>query len=254
MYHLKAAALLGGPIFLMTALAAVAGGRAAWWLVGFLSLTTMALLWLADLLVLRRIGAKRLEEQAAPGLFGIVRTLARRQYVPMPAIYMLAQPFPNALGVRQVTGTQHIVLTAGLLEALTANELAAVIAHELSFLEAGAASLMTLAALYGCVLERIPLLTRFAGAFTRLTTPTAARYRADAASAHLIGDAAPLMEALKKIADPAFARGLSSYKAVQQLFIVNSSPFDGGRSNPALSDRLLRLESLARRSVAFITP
>src|SRR5689334_448924 len=52
--------------------------------------------WFSDKLVLRMYGAQSLSESDAPQLFRIVRELTQRAQIPMPALYLIDSPAPNA--------------------------------------------------------------------------------------------------------------------------------------------------------------
>src|SRR6187549_1979104 len=52
--------------------------------------------WNADKLVLRMHHAREADERVAPELFQIVRDLAARAGLPMPKVYLVDDPQPNA--------------------------------------------------------------------------------------------------------------------------------------------------------------
>ena len=53
-------------------------------------------LWNADKMVLRMYGAQEVDERSAPGYYGMVRDLAARAELPMPRVYVMDSPQPNA--------------------------------------------------------------------------------------------------------------------------------------------------------------
>ncbi|HEY7212444.1 MAG TPA: M48 family metalloprotease [Bryobacteraceae bacterium] len=240
MQHLKAAALLSGPVLFILFPAALVGGRWAWWIAGVLAAIAVAVLWRSDTLVLRSLRAEQLEEQAVPGLCAIIRKLAHRQAMSTPCVYVIEDAAPNALLLCGPAGVSRLILTAGLLHALSSNQLAAVIAHHMSLVKNTAAFSMTLAALYGLVLERIPGTKFLRSALLRFAAPLSLKLQADAASAHLIGDPGPLLEALKKIASAHSGRYAV---ALSHLFLYH--PLEPN----ILNERLSRLASLSLRPV-----
>src|SRR5690606_13790176 len=94
--------------------------------------------------VLGRFGARQLVPGQAPGLFRVVSELAARAALPMPELYYIASPVPNAIAVgsRRRPG---LAVTDGLLRILSPRELQAVLAHELSHIDNGDLSVMSLA-------------------------------------------------------------------------------------------------------------
>ena len=53
-------------------------------------------LWNSDKMVLRMYGAQEVDERTAPEYYGIVRELAQRAGLPMPRVYVMDSPQPNA--------------------------------------------------------------------------------------------------------------------------------------------------------------
>jgi heat shock protein HtpX len=240
MQHLKAAALLSGPVLLFSLpVLLLDGGGLGWWIAVFLTAAAMVMFWRCDTLVLQSLRAEQVEEQAAPGLWAIIRRLAVRQRVRLPRVYLIDDPSPNALLITNGAGVSHLLLTAGLLQLLDSRQLAAVIAHHLSLIGNAAAFCMTMAAAYGLVLERVPGLRQLLFTLLRLIAPAALRFRADIDSAHVIGDSSPLLEALHKICA---AGPVRSPKALNHLFFCPP-----GESRSAVEERLSRAMSLSLR-------
>src|SRR3712207_1198427 len=52
--------------------------------------------WNADKIVLRMHGAREVDGRSAPELVGIVQQLAARAGLPMPRVYLVDSPHPNA--------------------------------------------------------------------------------------------------------------------------------------------------------------
>src|SRR6185312_7727245 len=79
-------------------------------------------------LVTRAFGAHRNE----PDLNELVRGLARRAGLPMPRVYLMDNPQPNAFATGRNPEHAAVAVTTGLLQMLNRDELAGVIAHELA--------------------------------------------------------------------------------------------------------------------------
>lgn len=86
----------------------------------------------SDKLVIAMSGAKPVEKKNAPQLFRIVENLSIAQGIPMPKVYLVQDPAPNAFATGRDEKHAVVAVTAGLLERLDDLELEGVIAHELS--------------------------------------------------------------------------------------------------------------------------
>ncbi|MDP9415524.1 MAG: M48 family metalloprotease, partial [Pseudomonadota bacterium] len=82
--------------------------------------------WNADRIVLRMHGARQVDERTAPELVGIVRELAGRAGLPMPKVYLIDSPHPNAFATGRNPDNAAVAATAGLLSMLTRDEVAGV--------------------------------------------------------------------------------------------------------------------------------
>lgn len=77
-------------------------------------------------------GAREIEKKAAPELYRIVENLAITAGLPMPKIYIIDDPAPNAFATGRDPQHAVVAVTTGILETLDKTELEGVIAHELS--------------------------------------------------------------------------------------------------------------------------
>ncbi len=94
--------------------------------------------------VLDSVGASRADADAYPTLHATVTRLAAQADVPKPDVAVINSDVPNAFAVAG-GGTESVVVTTGLLELLSEEELEATLAHELSHLSNRDANLMTTA-------------------------------------------------------------------------------------------------------------
>ena len=88
--------------------------------------------WNADKMVLRMHHAVEVDERNAPEYYGIVRELAARAGLPMPKVYLIQNPQPNAFATGRNPSNAAVAATTGLLRVLSARELRGVMAHELA--------------------------------------------------------------------------------------------------------------------------
>lgn len=86
----------------------------------------------SDKIALAMSGAQPVTREQAPRFYSIVERLCARSSLPMPRLYVIPQPAPNAFATGRSPRHAAVAVTAGLLETMTDSELEGVIAHELS--------------------------------------------------------------------------------------------------------------------------
>ncbi len=88
--------------------------------------------WFSDKLVLSMTGARQIEMKDHPELFRIVENLSITAGLPMPKVYIVEDPAPNAFATGRNPEHAVVAVTTGLLAILDRTELEGVVAHELS--------------------------------------------------------------------------------------------------------------------------
>lgn len=90
-----------------------------------------------DKLVLKSLGAKGLEFEniSHKKLHNVVTEMALASGLPMPKIFVIADAAPNAFATGRSPEKAAVVVTQGLLDAMTREELQAVIAHEMGHIK-----------------------------------------------------------------------------------------------------------------------
>jgi len=249
----------------------------------FAGLMNFGAYWWSDKIILRLYGAQPITEAQAPELYGIVRDLARRGGLPMPAVYRLPQDAPNAFATGRDPDHAAVAVTDGLVQMLDREELTGVIAHELGHVKnrdtlimtvaatiAGAVSMLANIAQWGLIFgggrssddeeQHHPVagllgivLAPIAAMLVQMAISRSREFLADEAGARLSGNPLALAGALRKI--EAWSQRVpmtAGSPATAHLFIIN--PFSGGgvarlfATHPATSERIRRLEAMARRS------
>src|SRR5438270_14746 len=86
----------------------------------------------SDKIALASSGARPVTGEQAPKLYAVMERLAAKGQIPMPKLYVIPQPAPNAFATGRNPSHASVAATEGLLELLNDDELEGVIAHELS--------------------------------------------------------------------------------------------------------------------------
>ena len=133
MNYVRTAMLLAGLTALFMAIGFVIGGTGGA-VVALLVAAVMNLMsyWNADRLVLRLHDAHEVDERSAPELVELVRDLARRAQLPMPRVYVMDYPQPNAFATGRSPEHAAVAVSTGLLNGLNRDEIAGVLSHELA--------------------------------------------------------------------------------------------------------------------------
>ena len=108
------------------------------WLFGLIIATVIWLILTAvsfssgDQIFLAASKAKPVTHDVHPQLFNVVEEMKIAAGLPMPKVYIIADPAPNAFATGRKPETASVAVTAGLLGRLNRDELQGVIAHEIS--------------------------------------------------------------------------------------------------------------------------
>jgi heat shock protein HtpX len=107
-----------------------------WWLLPLAIVVAIAqsfsAYWWSDKVALAISGAHEVDKAAAPELFRIVENLSITAGLPMPRVYIIDDPSPNAFATGRDPQHSAVAVTSGLLAKLDKPELEGVIAHEFS--------------------------------------------------------------------------------------------------------------------------
>ncbi|HLR02199.1 MAG TPA: zinc metalloprotease HtpX [Virgibacillus sp.] len=93
--------------------------------------------------VLNMAGAKKIKQEDHPQLFDVVEELSLAARIPMPDVYIVNDPAPNAFATGTKPEKASVAFTTGLLKRLNREELSGVAAHEISHIRNYDVRLMT---------------------------------------------------------------------------------------------------------------
>jgi heat shock protein HtpX len=271
---MKTALLLGALSGLLLLLGEVLGG-AEGLMFGFVMAAVMNLgsYWFSDKIVLRMYSAKEVGPEHS--LYRITANLAQRAGLPMPRVYVIPQPSPNAFATGRNPEHAAVAATEGIMRILDEHELEGVIAHELAHVKHRDILISSVAA---TIAAAIMMVSRFAMFFggsrddnrgsnpvallaTIILAPLAAmliqaaisrsrEFSADAGGAAIAGTPTGLMSALRKIDAASRQVPLDANPATAHMFIVK--PFSGAglfslfSTHPPTEKRVQALMQLPR--------
>ena len=121
--------------------------------------------WNSDAMLLRMRSAKQVDDRTAPELVSMVRDLARNAGLPMPKVYVIENPQPNAFATGRNPENAAVAATTGLLKLLDRNEIAGVMAHELAHVKNRDTLTMTITATIAGAISALANFAMFAGMF-----------------------------------------------------------------------------------------
>lgn len=101
--------------------------------------------WFSDKIALSMNGAKLASREEYFDLYTVTENLAITAGLPMPKLYVIQDPAPNAFATGRDEKHAVVAVTTGLLEILDRTELEGVIAHELSHIKNKDMLVMTVA-------------------------------------------------------------------------------------------------------------
>lgn len=145
---------------------------AIWLIIGLISFSS------GDQILLAASKAITISHDDHPVLFNVVEEMSIAAGLPVPKVYIIADPAPNAFATGRKPETASIAVTAGLLGRLSRDELQGVVAHEMSHILHRDILFVTLA---GIMLGSIVLLSQvfLRGMFYSSMAGSRRRYSSD---------------------------------------------------------------------------
>lgn len=229
--------------------------------------------WNSDKMVLRMYGAREVDSRTAPELYAIVAELAQRAALPMPRVYIVENPQPNAFATGRNPENAAVAATTGLLRSLSREEITGVMAHELAHVKnrdtltmtvtatiAGAIGMLANFALFfggsrsggnPIAAIAIMILAPIAAMLVQMAISRAREYEADRIGAEICGQPLWLASALERLHSAAQRvdnPAAENNPATAHLFIVN--PLHAHKvdslfsTHPKMANRVERLRAM----------
>ena len=101
------------------------------WVVGGAAVYALVQYYAASKLAVAMTGAREIEKRDNPRLYRIVENLAITTGMPMPKVYMIDDPAPNAFATGRDPKHAIVAATTGIMDIMDDRELTAVMAHEM---------------------------------------------------------------------------------------------------------------------------
>ncbi|MBT8193184.1 MAG: zinc metalloprotease HtpX [Acidimicrobiia bacterium] len=251
---------------------------------GIAAVLNFGMYFFSDKLALKASRARPIEEGELPQVTSIVSKLAQMENMPMPKLFYIDSPQPNAFATGRSPKHAAVAVTGGILQLMTNEELEGVLAHELAHVRnrdiligtiaatmAAALSIFARMAMWGALGGRrnnnSPLggiialisiiLAPLAAMVIKLAITRAREYQADRTGADITGQPLALASALRKLEAGTTQIPMDVNPAVAPLYIADPLKAFGGKrdgggslrklfaTHPPISDRVARLEEMA---------
>ncbi|MEQ1887803.1 MAG: zinc metalloprotease HtpX [Alphaproteobacteria bacterium] len=231
--------------------------------------------WNSDKMVLGMYGARAVDEASAPEYVRMVRLLSQNAGLPMPKVYIIDNPQPNAFATGRNPEHASVAATTGLLNMLGPQELAAVMAHELAHVRNRDTLIMTVTATIAGAISMLANIAMFSGdnrnnplgfvgvlllmvvgpmaaALVQMAISRGREYEADRIGAEICGRPLWLASALDKMsiaAEQIDNAPAERNPATAHMFIIN--PLHSQRmdslfsTHPSTANRIARLREIA---------
>lgn len=279
MNRLKTTILLGALAGLFIGVGYLLGNKTGM-IIGFsiAMIINFTMYWFSDKIVLRMYDAKEVSKDHK--LYKIVEELARVAKIPMPKVYTITAPSPNAFATGRNYSHSAVAATESLLQILTEEEVKGVMAHEISHIKHRDTLIQTIAVGIAASIAMVAEIAQWAlifgmgddeeGGFggiigtilliilvpiiatlIQLAISRQREYLADAGAAQIMKTPMPLINALTKLenaAKHANPDNHPSHAPAQSLFIINS--FSGSSvwklfsTHPATEERIKAMKKL----------
>ena len=203
----------------------------------------------------------------------IVQRLAQRMGLPMPKLYLIPEPSPNAFATGRNPSHASVAFTTGILQIMNDQEIEGVVAHELGHVLHHDILISSVAATIAAAITMIArmafwfggsrddenrgggigallmvFLAPIAATLIQLAISRSREYDADAASAKYVGSPYPLINGLQELETYSKRIPMEATPSTAHLFIIK--PFLGGglgklfSTHPSTEERIRRLQAM----------
>ncbi|MDX1949603.1 MAG: zinc metalloprotease HtpX [Rickettsiales bacterium] len=277
--YTKTFILIAGLTAFMGFVGALIGGQSGMIIAIFIAfLMNFFAYYNSDKIVLKMYKAEPIEKSQSPEIFEMVEKLSHNAEIPMPKIYIINNPQPNAFATGRNPENGVVAVTTGLLNILNKDEIEGVIAHEIAHIKnrdtlimtitatiAGAISMISNFAMFfgggnnqenrnqnGFVILIVSIIAPIAAMLVQMAISRTREYQADEIGAKISGKPLALASALQKISGKAQIidnQTAEENPATAHMFIINplhARAVDGLFStHPNPANRIEKLKQMA---------
>lgn len=227
--------------------------------------------WNSDKIVLKMHDA--VEVGQGEPLYQMVAQLAQNANLPMPRVYMIDSPHPNAFATGRNPENAAVAATTGLLHMLSRDEVEGVMAHELAHVKNRDTLIMTMVATIAGAISMLAnfgmffrgnrnfaasmlavFVAPFAAMIVQMAISRTREFGADKGGAQISGKPMALASALAKISGQAakIPNPVSErHPATQQLYIVPTGLKSLFSTHPDTGERIAALQDIAAQMGAM---
>ena len=257
---------------------AIAGRQGLYIALGIAAVMNFGSYFFSDKLALMTYSAQPVTPEENPDAYRrvepIVRGLTQRMGLPMPKLWLLPDPSPNAFATGRNPSHASVAFTQGILQVMNDNEIEGVVAHELGHVLHRDILISSVAAMLAAAITFLARMAFWFGAggrdddrrgggigalFMMILAPFAAiliqmaisrsrEYDADAASAKYVGSPYPLINGLQKLDGWSKRIPMDATPSTAHMFIMQ--PFSRNAimrlfsTHPSTEDRIARLQAM----------
>jgi heat shock protein HtpX len=264
------------------------GGEGGLWLGLILAFVlNFVAYFFSDKMALAASRAKPVTEAELPEVYSIVRNLTTATGMPMPRLFIIDSPQPNAFATGRNPEHAAVAVTTGILQLMSREELSGVLAHELSHVRNRDILISSVAAMLAAALSIFARMALFMGGgredrnnplagiaallsivlapiaamIIRMAISRSREFQADRTGAEITGQPLQLASALAKLEAGTSRVAMNVNPAVSQLFIADPlhafklrRATGGGlmslfSTHPAIPDRIARLQAMANGEI-----
>jgi heat shock protein HtpX len=268
MNNLRTVVLLATISGLLIAVGGAVGGVGGVIIAGGIALAmNFGSYWFSADIVLRSSGAHEIERSEDPHLFQMIEEVASRIDMPMPRVYVMDTPQPNAFATGRNPKHAAVAVTTGIRQMLTDRELRGVLGHEMAHVKnrdiltssvvatvASAISMLSFFALWfggrrnGIASLIAALVAPIAATIIQAAISRSREFQADMDGARAVGDPEALASALAKIEAGVQRVPREVSQATAHLYIANPlGGLNAGQlfsTHPPTDERIRRLREL----------
>ncbi|HEX3879740.1 MAG TPA: zinc metalloprotease HtpX [Bryobacteraceae bacterium] len=259
---------------------AIAGRQGLYIALGFAALMNFGSYFFSEKIALMTYRAQPVTPEQNPEVYRrvepIVRGLTQRMGLPMPKLWLIPDPSPNAFATGRSPTHASVAFTSGVLQLMNDNEIEGVVAHELGHVLHRDILISSVAAMLAAAITMLGrmafwfglggsdrdddrrgsgigailmmLLAPLAAAVIQMAISRSREYDADAASAKYVGSPYPLINGLQKLENYSKRIPMDATPSTAHMFIIK--PFTGGAlmrlfsTHPSTADRIARLQAM----------